>query len=148
MPTEFTEYGFSLIFERGANVQAIDEASQSQGALSFAYGQVNAIVTWLPQGNSPFTLVSGTYNLIQSSQPDLVFETLADGDLLVDGESGLYLGFKAVDASGAASGGLIGSWDCATSGTSFTLTLSGEDAALVQVRFDELLDSFACEVSS
>ena len=92
-------------------------------------------------------MVSGTYGLIQNNQPDLEFDALADGDLLVDGESGVYLGFKAVDTSGKASGGLIGSWDCSASGTTFTLTLTGENSGLVQVRFDELLDNFGCATS-
>jgi hypothetical protein len=147
LPTSFTQHGFSLVFERGADIQVIEGAIPEAGALSFAYGQANIVVTWLPQGNSLLALVSDTYDLIQGSQPALVFETLADGDLTVDGESGLFLGFKATDTSGATSGGLIGSWVCSTSGTTFTLTLTGADAALVQIRFDEIVDGFACLAS-
>ena len=54
----------------------------------------------------------------------------------------MFLGFKTVDASSNASGGLIGSWTCQVSETSLTLT--GDDATLVQLRFDRLLDNFAC----
>ena len=147
LPTAFTEYGFDLVVERGADIQILGAASPEQGALTFAYGEVNAIMTWLPQGSSLLALVSGTYDLIQNGQPDLTFDTLVDGELLVDGEAGVFLGFKAEDASGAASGGLIGSWDCRASGTAFTLALTGTDTALVQVRFDELLDNFACVAS-
>tara|TARA_B100001971_G_C17850985_1_gene363351 strand:- start:217 stop:504 length:288 start_codon:yes stop_codon:yes gene_type:complete len=92
-------------------------------------------------------LVDTTYDLIQSNQPDLTFETLSDGEIHADGEPGVFLGFKAVDASGNASGGLIGSWTCRVSGTSFTLTLTGTNTALVQVRFDELTDNFGCSSS-
>ena len=56
----------------------------------------------------------------------------------------MFLGFKTVDASSNASGGLIGSWTCQVSETSLTLTLTGDDATLVQLRFDRLLDNFAC----
>ena len=104
-------------------------------------------MTWLSQGNGSLVLVSGTYDLIQQSQPALVFETLADGDLTVDGKSGIFLGFKATDASSTTSGGLIGSWVCQASGTAFSLTLTGADATLVQIRFDEILDNFSCVAS-
>jgi hypothetical protein len=147
LPTSFTQHGFSLAFERGADIQAIEGASPEAGALSFAYGQSNIVMTWLPQGNSLLALVSGTYDLIQQSQPALVFETLADGDLTVDGEPRIFLGFKAADNTGTTSGGLIGSWVCSTSSTTFTLTLTGADAALVQIRFDEIIDGFACLAS-
>ena len=147
LPATFSEYGFQLVFKRGAAIQVLGTASPERGAITFAYGELNVVVTWLPQGSSLLALVSGIYDIIQSNQPDLAFDTLADGEVLVDGESGVFLGFKAEDTSGDASGGLIGSWDCRTSGTAFTLTLTGANSALVQVRFDELLDNFACAVS-
>jgi len=42
-------------------------------------------MTGLPEDSSLLALISGTYDLIRRNQPDLVFETLADGDLIVDG---------------------------------------------------------------
>ena len=89
-------------------------------------------------------LVDATYDLIQGSQPALTFETLRDGEITVNEEPGVFLGFKTDDGSGEVSGGLIGSWACQVSNTAFTLTLTGEDATLVQLRFDRLLDNFAC----
>ena len=38
----------------------------------------------------------------------------------------------------------MGSWACQVSNTAFTLTLTGADATLVQLRFGRLLDNFAC----
>ena len=122
-----------------------------QGIISFAYGDVNAILTWTPQGDgNPIAMLSGTYDLIRNNQPGLTFETLQGrdklgfGELTVDGWSGLFLGFKAVDSSGASSGGLIGTWHCKNAQTTFTLTVTGANAALLQVRFDGLIDGFKC----
>ncbi|PKB83580.1 MAG: hypothetical protein BZY88_01735 [SAR202 cluster bacterium Io17-Chloro-G9] len=145
MQTVFDAFGFSLGVKRGAEVQATASATFQQGVISFAYGGVNAIMTWTPkeEANS-LELVSGTYGLLQSNQQSLNFETITDGEIIAGGEPGVFLGFKAVDATGSARGGLIGSWTCPVSDTSFTLTLTGTDTALVQVRFDELIDNFRC----
>ena len=144
----FDALGFTLNIGRGADVQTAGSPGAEQGALSFAYGQVNTVLTWTPQGDtSTLALVDATYGFIQSNQPDLTFKTLSDGEINADGEPGVVLGFKAVDASGSASGGLIGSWTCRISDTSFTLTLTGTDTTLVQVRFDELIDNFGCSSS-
>ena len=141
----FDEFGFNLNLGRGADVETAGSPSAEQGAVSFAYGEVNTVLTWTPQGDtSALALVDATYDLIQSNQQDLVFETLSDGEIIVDGELGVFLGFKATDASGSVSGGLIGSWACQVSNTGFTLTLTGADTAVVQVRFDELMDNFKC----
>ena len=148
LPRIFDEFGFTLSLDRGADVQTVGSPSVEQGALSFAYGEVNTVLTWVPQGDTAaLALVDATYDLIQSNQPDLTFETLSDGEINVDGEPEVFLGFKAVSASGDASGGLIGSWACRVSKTGFTLTLTGADTAVVQVHFDEILDKFSCVAS-
>ena len=40
-----SDYGFDLVVERGADIQALGDASQEQGALSFPYGEVQVVVT-------------------------------------------------------------------------------------------------------
>ena len=148
LPTVFNDFGFSLGVQRGADVRATATATAQQGVISFAYGGVNAIMSWTPPDEAGvLRLVSGTYDLLQSNQPDLRFETISDGKIAVDGEPGVFLGFKVIGGSGSAGGGLIGSWTCPLSDTSFTLTLTGTDTVLVQVRFDELLDNFGCSGS-
>ena len=148
LPTSYEEFGFRLSLDRGADVRAAGTPTVQQGAVTFAYGAVNSVLTWTPQGDTALlALVDGTYGFVQDAQPDLTFETLVDGDMTADGQLGVFLGFKAVDASGDASGGLIGAWTCPASETSFTLTLTGDDTALVQVRFDEVIDGFACSGS-
>jgi hypothetical protein len=148
----YDDFGFSLRLDRGADVRPAGTPSVEQGIISFAYGDVNAILTWTPQGDGNLiAMLSGTYDLIRNNQPGLTFETLQGrdklgfGELTVDGWSGLFLGFKAVDSSGASSGGLIGTWHCENSQSTFTLTVTGANAALLQVRFDGLIDDFKCE---
>ena len=89
-------------------------------------------------------MVNTTYELLRDNQPDVTFETLQDGEISPGGESGVFLGYRATESSGDARGGLIGSWICQDTDTAFTLTMRGTDATLVQIRFDRLLDTFAC----
>ena len=57
----------------------------------------------------------------------------------------MFAGFRALDASGdTVGGGLIGGWICSSSSTAYTLTLTGPDATVVQIRFQRVLDNFAC----
>ena len=60
-------------------------------------------------------------------------------------ESGLVIGFKSSDSSGdVTGGGLIGAWNCLDEETSFTITVTGEDASVVQLRFNRLISNFEC----
>ena len=106
MQNVFDDFGFSLAIERGAAVRSTANATARYGAVVFAYGGVNVIMTWTPQEEAGLLqLVSGAYDLLQSNQQSLTFETIIDGQITVEGEPGLFLGFKAVDASRAAGGG-------------------------------------------
>ena len=147
LQTSFTGLGFSLAVSRGAEIQSLGEPGQAQGAITFQYGNVGAILSWFPQGDSLISLMSGIYGVMREGQPDLTFETLTEGDLVVDTQTGAYLGFRSQDSSGLFTGGLIGSWDCPDSLTTYTLVLTGVDPVLVQIRFNELLANFACLAS-
>ena len=92
--------------------------------------------------------LADTYNILRGSQPTLTFDPISDGDITVNEEQGVYGGFRTLDATAQAiGGGLIGAWACSEQGTAFRLTLTGEDATVVQIRFDRLLDNFTCAVS-
>ena len=122
--------------------------SIEQGAIGFAYGEVNTVLTWTPVGDStPQAQADFTYDLLKRNQTDLAFNTITDGEINPSGEPGVFLGFKAVDDNDVANGGLIGAWTCSESDTAFTLTLTGSDTGVVQVRFDELIDNFGCSAS-
>ena len=121
------------------------EPNPIQGLISLGLGDVNALLSWVARDdNDVLALVNTTYDLLGQGQPDATFERLQDGEINTSGEPGVFLGYRAVESSGAVKGGLIGSWICRDTDTAFTLTMRGTDATLVQIRFDRLLDTFAC----
>ena len=144
--TTFDEFGFRLGLDLVAGVQSAGGSAEDQGAINFSSGGVNAILTWIPEaGSSPLALVSGTYDTLQNSQAGILFESITEGAISVNAQSGVFLGFKSSDASGATlGGGLIGAWTCADTGTAYTLTLTSSDATSLQIRFDRLLENFTC----
>lgn len=151
--TSYSDYGFALKLDLGADVQSAGwtepEPSLTQGIIAFAYGGVNANLVWGPfEDRTPLTFLADTYNILRASQPSVTFESISDGDVSISDQEGVYGGFKAIDNSGnAIGGGLIGAWVCGDSETAFRMTLTGEDATVVQLRFDRLLENFACSSS-
>lgn len=151
--TSYSDYGFALKLDRGADVQAAGwtepEPSMTQGIIAFSYGGVNANLVWgPPQDRTALTFLAETYNVLRASQPSVTFESISDGDVSISDQAGVYGGFKAVNNSGASiGGGLIGAWICGDNETAFRMTLTGEDATIVQLRFDRLLENFACSSS-
>ena len=146
LATTFDQFGFALTMDLGSEVQTAQGSASAQGAINFPLGEVNSILTWVPQeGSSPLALVSGTYDILKANQTSITFDSINDGEITVNGQSGVYLGFKSTDDTGASlGGGLIGAWTCAGEGTAYTLTLTGADASTLQIRFDRLLENFTC----
>ncbi len=146
LPSKYDAFGFALNLDQGAEFRTADGSVDSQGALSFALGDVNTILTWVSaQGSTPLALVSGTYDILRNIQTSIHFESINDGEISASGQPGVYLGFKSSDDSGSSlGGGLIGAWACADAGTAFTLTMTAADASTLQIRFDRLLESFTC----
>ena len=151
--TSYSDYGFALKLDLGADVQTAGwtepEPSMTQGIIAFSYGGVNANLVWgPPEDRTALTFLADTYNILRASQPTVTFESISDGDVSISDQAGVYGGFKAIDNSGATiGGGLIGAWICGDSDTAFRMTLTGEDATVVQLRFDRLLENFACSSS-
>lgn len=146
----FNQFGFSLDLDRGADVKTAGflqpEPDVRQGVLSFSTGGANVVLTWLPPAsNPPLILLRDTYDLLQRQQPSLSFQTIRDGEITVSQQQGVFGGFRISNASGATvGGGIIGAWICSGSGTGYTLTVTGADATIVQIRFDRLIDNFTC----
>ena len=151
--TLYSDYGFALKLDLGAEVQTggwtEPEPSMAQGIIAFSYGGVNANLVWgPPEDRTALRFLADTYNILRASQPSVTFESISDGDVSISDQAGVYGGFKAIDNSGATiGGGLIGAWICGDSDTAFRMTLTGEDATVVQLRFDRLLENFACSSS-
>ena len=153
LATVFSDFGFTLKLDRGAEVQTAGltepEPSITQGRVAFTYGGVNTNLVWgPPQDRTALTFLADTYNFLRASQPAVTFGSISDGEISVNEQSGVYGGFKAVDNNGSAvGGGLIGAWICGDNETAFRMTLTGADATVVQLRFDRLLENFACSSS-
>lgn len=144
--TTFDQFGFSLTMDLGSEIRTAEGSASKQGAINFPVGEINSILTWVPQaGSTPLALVSGTYDILKANQTDVSFDSINDGEISVNGELGVYLGFKSTNDDGASlGGGLIGAWACADEGTAYTLTLTGADASTLQIRFDRVLENFSC----
>ena len=145
-PRALSEFGFSLGLDRGAYINNLPGNTSDQGMVQLEYSGVNVILSWVPaNGVTNQGLVSGMFGLLQANQPGLTLETLSESVFNVGLESGLVLGFKSVDSSGdVSSGGLIGAWNCLDEETSFTIAVTGEDASVVQLRFNRLISNFQC----
>ena len=140
------EFGFSLVLDRGAYLTSLPGNTATQGMVQLEYSGVNVILSWVPINDGTNQgLVSGTFAMLQDSQPGLTLETVSEADISVGLEPALVLGFKSIGAGNTiVGGGLIGAWNCLDEKISFTMTVTGEDAAVVQLRFTRLADNFSC----
>ena len=145
-PQKLDEFGFVMDLDRGAYINGLPTNTDSQGIVQLEYSGVNAILSWVPtDGVTLNGLISGTYDMLQGNQPDLIFDTVSESSITVGIESGSVIGFKSVDGSGeVVGGGLIGAWHCPDQDTSFTLMVTGPDAPVVQLRFNRLISNFDC----
>ena len=142
----FDEFGFSLALDRGAYLTSLPGNTATQGMVQLEYGGVNVILSWVPiNGVTTEALVSGMFGMLQDNQPDLILDTVSESPFNVGLESGLVVGFRSVDGAGkVVGGGLIGAWNCLDTEVSFTLAVTGDDANIVQLRFNRLINNFAC----
>ena len=155
--TVFKVHGFTLKLDPDADFVAsgLDvtgftetEADESQGLLRLDYNGADVVFYWQPStaGVEPQQSVDSAFGIFSSSKPSTIFIAISEGDLIVDGQAGRFGGFVSTAASGGGTGGgLIGAWNCMTTSTSFTLTVSGYDSTVIQIRFDRLVENFACE---
>jgi len=142
----FDEFGFSLALDRGAYLTSLPGNTATQGMTQLGYSGADAILSWVPiNGVTTEALVSGMFVMLQDNQPDLTLDTVSESPFNVGLESGLVVGFKSVDGAGkVVGGGLIGAWNCLDTEVSFTLAVTGDDANIVQLRFNRLINNFAC----
>ena len=148
-PRSLDAFGFSLGLDRGAYVTNLPGNTNAQGMVQLEYSGVNVILSWVPiNGVTNEGLVSGMFEMLQDSQPDLTLDTVSESTFHVGLEPGLVIGFKSLDRSGdVAGGGLVGAWNCLDAETSFTITVTGQDASVVQLRFNRLTNNFECAQS-
>ena len=145
-PPVLDEFGFVLGLDRGAYVTNLPGNTDAQGIVQLEYSGVNVILSWVPENGATIGgLISGTFGTLQNNQPDLTLDTVSESELKVGLEIGTVVGFKSVDGSGdVVGGGLIGAWNCVDQETSFTIMVIGQDASVVQLRLNRLIDNFDC----
>ena len=148
--TTLSDFGFTLALDGDIALEksglSSANADVKEGIIFFEYGGANAILLWLEDESSSIdAILSDSYTSLDESQPDLSFTLITEGELATDSVAGKYVAFVADSGSGEdESGGLIGSWRC-ESDVVFSLTVTGSDAAVVQIRFKRILDGFACD---
>lgn len=138
------KYGFVIDFDSESDVQSAGD--NSSGTLSAQLEGAKAVLLWLPESQiTKELLMQFTYGQLTESEPDLVFTPIAQDVISVDGQDGLFGGFaSATSTEQVVGGGLIGTWSCSNSSTVFALTVVGEDATTLQIRFQRLITNFSC----
>ncbi len=147
----FEIHGFTLALDpnstfpaSGLDVSGLieTEADESQGILRLNYNGADVIFYWQPSGSDAEAQVEAALALLSASQPTRTFTVISQGEISPDGQDGIYSGFLSTANAGDAGGGLIGAWQCGN--TAFTMTVSGPDATVIQIRFDRLVENFEC----
>ena len=120
------------------------EADESQGILKLNYNGADVIFYWQPNesGSDVEAQAEVALALLSASKPTRTFTVISQGEISPDGADGIYSGFLSTAAAKGAGGGLIGAWQCGS--TAFTMTVSGPDATVLQIRFDRLVEKFEC----
>ena len=156
----FEVHGFTLSLDSNSSFVAsgLDvsgftetEADESQGILKLNYNGADVVFYW--QGNESGSDAEAQAEvalaLLSASKPTRTFTVISQGEISPDGQDGIYSGFlstpkndKASPTAGGSGGGLIGAWQCGD--TAFTMTVSGPDATVIQIRFDRLVENFKC----
>ena len=156
----FEIHGFTLALDPNSSFVAsgLDvsgftetEADESQGILKLNYNGADVVFYW--QGNESGSDAEAQAEvalaLLSASKPTRTFTVISQGEISPDGQDGVYSGFlstpkndKASPTAGGSGGGLIGAWQCGD--TAFTMTVSGPDATVIQIRFDRLVENFKC----
>ena len=143
--TIINEYGFKLELDGEISVETAGSPTSEQGMLRFTNQGVTAILGWEPSINTPQQVVANSYKRLQDGQPDLHFESISEGALPVSGERGVFGGFRVLDkANSTVGGGLVAAWVCSESQSLYSLTLTGSQATVEQLRFQRIVRSFTC----
>ena len=143
--TIINEYGFKLELDGEVSVKTAGSPTNEQGMIRFTNQGVTVILGWEPSINTLQQAVANSYKRLRDGQPGLSFEPISEGALPVSGERGVFGGFKVLDkANSTVGGGLVAAWSCPESQSLYSLTLTGPQATVVQIRFQRILDSFTC----
>ena len=88
--------------------------------------------------------LSDSYSSLSNSQAEMTFSPINKGESEFGTVKYNYIAFVAKSESDETqAGGIIGTWRCGTDKV-FSLTATGEDGAVVQIRFKRILDGLSC----
>tara|TARA_Y100000588_G_scaffold9077_1_gene10239 strand:- start:80 stop:520 length:441 start_codon:yes stop_codon:yes gene_type:complete len=144
-----SDFGFTLSLNGDIDISSSGlsaaDASSAEGLISFEYGGAKSILTWFEDETSSVSeVLSDTYNQLVASQPDLTFALISESTMAVDSVTAEYFTYVITNSAGESQGGGISSaWKCSSSQAS-SLTVTGSDAAVLQIRFKRILDGFSC----
>ena len=144
---EIKTYGFKLVVDSSINIESSglldDKAREEDGIVFFQYEGANVTLLWLT-GSNQDELLSDVYTQVVEAQTELTFSLINEGAITVDSSPGKYLTFVSTDDLGEIEGGgLTGVWTC-LSDRVFSLTVTGSDPVVLQIRFKRLIDNFTC----
>ena len=146
-------FGFDLTLDGEVNVEisglTADSADSDQGSILIESGGSKVTMLWFQEDNFDVDgVLSDIYTALTTSQPDRTFSLINEGSRTIDEDlnatSVKYLTFASVGTSESdQAGGITASWKCGAD-DAFSLTVTGDDAAVVQIRFKRILDGFSC----
>ena len=147
--TTLDSYGFKLILDGTIEIEEAglteQNASINEGIIFFEYDGANSILLWLKDSETDIKdFLSDTYSSLSDSQTGITFSPINEGESEFGTVKYKYIAFVTKSKSDETqAGGIIGAWRCGTDKV-FTLTATGEDGAVVQIRFKRILDGLSC----
>jgi hypothetical protein len=147
--TTLDSYGFKLILDGTIEIEEAglteQNASINEGIIFFEYDGANSILLWLKDSETDIKdFISDTYSSLSDSQAGITFSPINEGESEFGTVKYNYIAFVTKSESDdTQAGGIIGAWRCGADKV-FSLTATGEDGAVVQIRFKRILDGLSC----
>jgi hypothetical protein len=145
--TTVDSYGFTLRIDGSIKVEnsglLAENPQKDDGIIFFEYEGANSTLLWLNE-SKPDELLSDIYTQLVDAQPELIFSLINQGSVTVDSREASFLSFVSNTSTGhIEGGGLTAAWECPNQ-TVYSLTVTGSDPVVLQIRFKRLLDGFTC----
>ena len=145
--TTIDSYGFKLNLDGEIEIETAgltkEKASEDEGVVFFEYDGASSILLWLKDSDiGTDSFLADSYTSLVESQTDVTFTPINEGDTKVDSNDSKFVAF-VTDSDGTQAGGIIGTWRCGQDKL-FSLTSTGLDGAVIQIRFKRILDGFNC----
>ena len=147
--TTLDSYGFNLTLDGKIDIEKAglteQDASLNEGIVFFEYDGANSILLWLKDSDTSIKdFLADSYSSLANSQLGITFSPINQGSSNFDTVNYEYIAFiTKSESDDTQAGGIIGAWRCGIDKV-FSLTATGEDGAVVQIRFKRILDGLKC----